>query len=233
MNLVLPTCRSHFTSQDVEFISTVLCRKKEDTSFLADLLTDPGLRDRILDDAKLVEALQDHADCVRISCYLYFYLLVRSGLRNEGLDDREVADYVGEMLAEFMDARRLLMQLSTGEIGSEYVTDMQQALQKCPLHDQFAGQAHMGNILLFATGLYPQRICERQGRHGAPGLSFYESVGQASYAAASHLHGASEMDLSELLEKLSACFHQIRVALNHIREKFLFVEPPVRLIVAP
>lgn len=225
MNVVLPTCRDRITGEDVDFIASVLCRNREDVRFLAELLADPASRDAILDNVKLVGALQDDVRCLKISCYLYFYLLVRHGLLHDGLNDLEMADYVGEMLAEFSEIHRLDLCLPHGEAVADYAVDMLEALRECPTRDKLAARMHIGNLFLFITGLYPQKLFHRQATHGAPGLDYYEAVGRASYEEASHLRAADDLALSALLHKLGEYFHPIRCSLNHIRERLIFVEP--------
>ena len=67
MKVIRPICRNQLKSEDVDFIISVLSPNENEAKFLADLLTDPDARDLILDDAKLVTALQDRSECLRIS----------------------------------------------------------------------------------------------------------------------------------------------------------------------
>ena len=106
MKVIQPNCRAQFAAEDIDFVLSVLGRKLGTAECLVNLLSDPDSRDLILDDEALLHALLERGGCVRVSTRLYFYILVRHGLRRAGINDRAVADYVAEMLAEFSHAER-------------------------------------------------------------------------------------------------------------------------------
>ena len=108
MGVVLPNCRDHITAEDIDFITSVLCADARQLQFLVDLLTDDHARDVILDDTHLLNATQDRPGCLKISCYLYFYLIVRDALCRSGVNDCRLADYVAEVLAEYSQAAHVL-----------------------------------------------------------------------------------------------------------------------------
>ena len=106
MTVIQANCRVQFTAADVDFILAVLGRKKGDAALLTALLADLETRDLILDDETLFRALLEQRGCLNVSPHLYFYVLVRRVLRRSGLDDRNVADYVAEVLTEFSREER-------------------------------------------------------------------------------------------------------------------------------
>ena len=87
---------------------------------LVKLLADPESRDAILDDPQLFTALIESRGCLTVSNHFYFYVLVRHTLKRAGIESRDVADYVAELLAEFSQAERGRFT-ATGEIGRAHV----------------------------------------------------------------------------------------------------------------
>src|SRR4051812_47418386 len=101
MKVIQPNCRIQFTSADIDFVVSILGTKAGTADCVTKLLGDPDTRDLILDDDTLFHALLERRGCVMVSSHFYFYILVRNVLKRTGVDDRVVADYVAEVLAEY------------------------------------------------------------------------------------------------------------------------------------
>ncbi|MEI6211026.1 MAG: hypothetical protein WCR06_08765 [bacterium] len=227
MKVIRPNCREHLTGKDVDFIVSVLAASAKEAGFLTQLLTDDESRDRVLDNNRLIDAIQDRAEHLSISGQLYFYLLVRHAFQHLGLDDRAVADYVAELLAEFSEAPHLACPVSLPNASPECVVDMLLAMQDRNAEERFAVSAHIGNYTLFMTGLYPERIAARRQHHGAPGLNYYETMGCRNYDLASRSPMAEKYGVSAVFQDLASAFHEVRIALNRMHEQFLFHSCPV------
>src|SRR5208337_1625107 len=169
----------------MDFITAVLGRKKESAGFLVSLLSDMDTRDLILDDEALFRALLEQRGCLRVSPHLYFYVLVRHVLRRSGLDDRNVADYVAELLSEYSRLERTQCVVPGQPSRLQYFFEMLTALQTADDHTAFCIRAHIGNHSLFLSGVFPEHLRHRAERRGAPGLSYYQQMGSASFRAAS------------------------------------------------
>lgn len=223
MYVIQPTCRAHMTDQDFRFIEEVLNRDGESRVALSALLSDAEARDMILDDPDLLAALQDRPDCLEISWYLYFYILVRYGLRSKGVEDRRVADYVAEVLAEFSREERRRYPLRGQALTADWFVDMMVEYERRGAQERFIIQTHMANHALFMTGLFSERIEALQSRRGGPGVSYMESVGRSSFHAASQTHLAQELDMARVFDDVARQFHVIRLALNDLKYRFMFV----------
>src|SRR5215471_19006782 len=101
MKMIQPNCRIQFAAEDIEFIVSVLGARVGTAECLIQLLADEDSRNLILDDEALLHALLERRGCLRVSSRFYFYILVRHAFRRSDIDDREVADYVAEVLSEF------------------------------------------------------------------------------------------------------------------------------------
>src|SRR3989440_8029786 len=106
MQMIQPNCRIQFAAEDIDFILSVLGGKLGTAECLVKLLADEESRDLILDDEALLHALLERRGCLRVSSRFYFYILVRHVFRKSDLQDREMADYVAEVLTEFARAER-------------------------------------------------------------------------------------------------------------------------------
>ena len=129
MNLIRPNCRDQFSSEDIDFILETL-GTADDREVLHDLLVDPEMRDLILDQDQLRDAILEHPQFLKISPHLYFYVLVRETLQRAGIDDRELTDYVAEVVADFSSSETRRKSLPDNVKDSSYLFEMIAALQE-------------------------------------------------------------------------------------------------------
>jgi hypothetical protein len=226
MQVIHANCRVQFTAEDMDFITSVLGKGQQSMTFLASLLTDLEARDLILDDEALFRALLESKGCLRVSPHLYFYVLVRHVLRQSGLDDRSVADYVAELLTEFSRQERTRCVIRGQLQPMDYFFEMLAALQTADDYTAFCLRAHIGNHSLFFSGVFPERIRARAEQRGFPGLQYYRELGRASFRAASHHRLANEFDLGRIFDTLSNRFEPTRLALNDLAERVFSLGDP-------
>ena len=227
--MIQPNCRVQFTAGDIAFIMAVL-GKKEDAAALVSLLTDPETRDLILDNDALFHALLEQRGCLTVSAHFYFYILVRHVLRQTGIEDRTVADYVAEMLTEFSREERRRLSVP-GQAGTlDYFFDMLAALRTADDHTAFCIRAHIGNHSLFLSGVFPDRIRQRAERRACPDLKYYEEMGRMNFRVAGNHRLARRYDLAPIFDTLSTSFGKTRLALNDLAERVFSLgdpEPPL------
>jgi hypothetical protein len=233
MKVIQPNCRVQFTADDIAFVSTVLATKGSAAPSLVSLLTDPEARDLILDDDDLFRALLEQRRCLRVSAHFYFYVLVRHVFKRSGIEDRDVADYVAEVLSEFSHQQNTRCVVPGHDGPLDYFFEMLAALQTADDRTSFYIQAHIGNQSLFLSGVFPDRIRARSERRGFPNLRYYEDMGRANYRAASGHRLAQKYDLGAIFETLSARFQSTRMALNDLSDRIFSIgdpEVPVSLL---
>lgn len=221
MKVIQPNCRVQFTAADIEFIVANLGRKTGDAECVTRLLSDADTRDAILDDESLFHALLENRGCLTISSHFYFYVLVRNVLRRAGIDDRVVADYVAEILAEYSNIERTQCRVPGEAAPLNYFFEMLMALQKADDRNSFELRAHIGSHALFITGVFPDRIRVRAEKRGFPDLRYFEGVGQASFRVASDHRLAARYDLAAVFGTLAERFTTARQALNDLSERLL------------
>ena len=223
MIMIRPNCRAQFGAEDIDFILSVLGRKVSTAECLVKLLADEDSRDLILDDEALLHALLERHGCLRVSSRFYFYILVRQVLRRSGIQDRAVADYVAEVLAEFSRAERAGCVVPGQATPLEYFFDMLAALQTADDRTSFLIRVHIGNHSLFLSGVFPARIRHRAETRGSPDLKYYEGLGRTQYRAASDHQLARRYEVARIFNTLAERFETTRLALNDIADRYLSI----------
>lgn len=226
MPVIQPNCRVQFTAVDLDFILGVLGERAGEAAALERLLVDEESRDLLLDDPRLLRAVLERRECLRVSAHFYFYLLARHALRRGGVAERLMADYVASMLAAFAEAERAHVSLPGHGRPMEYLVDQLAALEQVDDITRFHLRVHLGNYSLFLSGVFPDRIRFRAGRVGAPGLSYYEQVGRLSFRAASGHRLARRYELDGIFQLLAERFLQVRQALNDLGERLVSLGDP-------
>src|SRR5215471_3877519 len=222
MKMIQPNCRVQFAGEDMEFIQAVLGRNGASDCWVK-LLSDEESRDVILDDDALFHALLERRGCLRVSSRFYFYVLVRHVFRRSGIDDRTVADYVAEVLAEFARAERARCIVPGGPTPLDYFFEMLAALRTADARTSFFIRAHIGNYSLFLSGVFPDRIRFRAEARGFPDVKYYDSLGRTHYRAASDHRLAQKYDVAEIFSTLSERFETTRRALNDIADRLFSI----------
>jgi len=223
MKMIQPNCRAQFAAEDIDFILSVLGPKIGTADCLIKLLSDEDSRDQILDDARLFHALLERTGCLRVSTRFYFYVLIRQVFRRADIQDRAVADYVAEVLAEFARTERSNFVMPGQRQAIEYFFEMLAALQTADDRTRFFVRVHIGNCSLFLSGLFPERIRFRSEARGFPDLSYYERIGRTQYRAASDHRLAQRYELAGVLNTLAERFGATRLALNDIAERLFSI----------
>jgi hypothetical protein len=223
MKMIQPNCRVQFAAEDIDFILSVLGRRIGTAECLVKLLADEESRDQILDDEALFHALLERRGCLKVSTRFYFYILVRHVFRRSDIQERAVADYVAEVLAEFSRTERTRCVVP-GQVQSlDYLFEMLTALRTADERMGFFIRVHIGNHSLFLSGVFPERIRFRAEARGFPGLKYYEGLGRTQYRMASDHRLAQRYDLAEILGTLSERFGTTRMALNDIADRLFSI----------
>jgi hypothetical protein len=218
--MIQANCRARFTAADFDFVVRALARSQNDQVSLVDLLGDAETRDAVLDNPRLIDAILSNAGQLQISSHFYFYVLARHVLRDAGITDRKLCDYVASLLEAFSRASGLRAPHLMAETGRQYVSDMLIALTKATAEQAFLLRAHVGNYSLFLTGIFHENT-QRRSLRGAPDLAFYEQIGRTNYQLVASHAAARRCDLSDVFEGLADQFREVRLALNHLSDSLL------------
>ncbi len=226
--MVIANCRARFAASDFDFIVRVLAGAGSSSVTLVELLSDPEMRDLILDHERLRDAVLGGEGRLTISSALFFYVLVRRVLTEAGIQDRHLADYIASLLDQFSRTSRLSSPVDRLDSGLSYVSDLLIALQTASPSQTFLIRAHVGNYTLFLTGIFHDSV-ERRSQRGAPDFSFYEEMGRMSFHVAATTSQAKLCDLQNIYSQLGNQFHQIRLALNELSTRLLNLDDDHRI----
>ena len=221
--MIQPNCRVQFAAEDIDFILSVLGRKIGTAECLIQLLSDQESRDLILDDEALLHALLERRGCLRVSSRFYFYILVRNVFRRSDIQDRAVADYVAEVLAEFARTERSRCVVPGQKNPLDYFFELLAALKTADDRTSFFIRVHIGNHSLFLSGVFPNRIRFRAEARGFPDLKYYEGMGRTQYRMASDHRLAQRYEVAGIFNTLADRFQATRLALNDIAERLFSI----------
>jgi hypothetical protein len=229
--MVRANCRARFTAADFDFVVRTLARSQTDQVSLVDLLSDGDTRDSVLDHPRLVDAILNHCGHLRISSQFYFYVLARHVLKQGGIGDRKLSDYIASLLEAFSRASRLQICDETHHLAEQYISDILIALKRATPEQAFLLRAHIGNYSLFISGIFHENT-HRRSLRGGPNIEFYEQVGRTNYQLVSSHAVARRCELDDVFEGLADRFREIRLALNQLSDQLLNLDEGARPSVA-
>src|SRR5436190_9706921 len=224
--MIQANCRERFTAADFDFVLRTLAGSRTDHVSLIELLGDAETCDSVLESPRLVAAILSTAGHLSISSHFYFYVLARHVLRDVGISDRKLCDYVASLLETFSRANGLQAPHATENQGRQYVSDMLIALTRATSEQAFLLRAHVGNYSLFLTGIFHENT-QRRSLRGAPDLAFYERIGRTNYQLVASHATARRCDLSDVYEELADRFREVRFALNRLSDQLLNLDEEI------
>ena len=224
--MIVPNTRASIGPGDIEVLLRLLAQGTGDgRRKWEDRLTVDGL-DSLLDHPETFAAVWR---CRRLSATpprLAFYVMVRHTLRESGLSDPRVADYLAALLVEFASQGRAYRIARYDDKTYAYLVDLVTELEaESSMRRQFLLHAHIGNYALWLSGLFPDYVVARVRRKAAPGLDYYESLGATGYRTASEFELAGRYELRDIFRQVASGFGGVRRALNRISDRYFF---PVR-----
>jgi len=224
-------CRAQFTADDFSFVVQVLAKSQGDAVSLVSLLSDEAERDAILDHDLIYNSVVDRTGCLQVSTAFYFYILTRRVLRRVSLDERALTDYVAAVLLAFSRTSQLRAPGDPASRSFAYISDLIAQASQCPPEQAFLLRVHTANYALFFSGMFAERVHSHVQRRGAPGLGFYEAVGQSAYLSMADHPQARRTQLQDIFKLLGGEFHRVRLALNDLADTLLHLhETPSILI---
>jgi hypothetical protein len=221
--MIRANCRDRFTAEDFSFIVRTLGKSRTDSVSLTELLSDQDTRDSILDHELLFQAILSATNHLSISPQLYFYVLTRHVLKESGMPDRKLSDYIASLLETFSRTARLKSPANGVAQPIQYLSDLMLALRDASPVQTFLIRAHVGNYSLFLSGIFPGTVQARSER-GAPAFSYYEEMGRMNYKVVAGHAYARAADLRDIYNDLAEHFHDVRLALNRLSDSLLNID---------
>lgn len=214
--------RTRLRAADVELVILLLSRGSayRRAAFERQLAAEGP--DALLEKPELLERLLAVRTMLVPSEALFFYVVLRHALRRSGVDDRDLADYLGSLMLEFGRRDRAWRVDWNDDARHAYLVDILADLDATSGERRFRVMAHLGNYALWLAGLFPDYIAARQLRSGGPGVTYYDALGSRGFGMASDHELADRYGLEEVFRSAAERFSDIRAALNGVSERYLF-----------
>ena len=219
------SCRERLQPRDFEFIVATLAGGERGSKFLAELFAEPEALAVVLDQDRLLRAVLELPAPLAISPELYFYVIVRRSMKDAGIDDLEIADYVAATLADHAGGGAASRRFNgcVPDTDFTYHVDIVEKMIDASPSERFFLEVQCGNRFLVLTGLFPHFLTRRSERRGAPDLNYYEGVARNAFLLAGRHPLAEEFAVREIYQRLGGCFSETRRALNRMAEELLFL----------
>jgi len=220
--MIVADVRSRLTREDVALALALIAQHGAEARERGEAtLHDEGL-DPLLDDPSLLNGLLETPRGAHASLPLFAYVVVRQALLRSGERERVLADYAASILLHFGLRDRANRVSETDDDTFDTLAGLLEAAEGPDPRRAFLVQAHLGNYALWMSGMFPDHIEHRRHRRGAPGLGYFEQMGQRGFQLASRHRLANEHELALLFAAMSARFPVLRLALNRISDALLF-----------
>jgi hypothetical protein len=230
--MILANLRERLTPADVQLVVDLLARGSSNKSrYYADLAEHEGV-DRILAEPELMSLLASASRLDAPSAPLFVYVTVRHTLREAGINDPRLANYLGALVLEFGQRDRAYRVQPHDDDTRRYLVDILADLREASGRRAFLLCVHLGNFSLWLAGIFPDYITAQSARNGAPGFRYYDEMGARGFRLAADHGLARELELNDLYANVADLFAQIRVALNRMSDRIFFpnVSSPDRLL---
>lgn len=220
--MIRPNLRQRLAAEDFQLAIDLLGQgRPAGRQYFAQLMAEEG-PDRLLDQPGLPDLLRRAPGMETPSAPLFFYVLVRHGLRESGIDDMRLSDYLGSLLMEFGLRDRAHRIAAHDDDSRHYLVDLVGDLRTARGQRAFLILAHLGNFSLWLAGIFPDYIAARSARNGAPGMRYYDEVGARGFRMAAGHGMARDLDLDDIYAFAADAFPQIRGVLNRLSERAFF-----------
>ena len=221
MQTTYQTGFSFLTAADISFIQNILCDKPGDAEGILYLLADLDCADSIIDNPKLLSALEEGKNQVSVSLQFYFYIILRALFLKNDITETDPPKYISKVLSDHLTDNKLSAPYCTIDQKIEYGIDLLSCLQKANRFQQYELHAYAANHFMFLTGCLAPFIRKRKKYRGAPGVRYYEQIGIYSFKSASFHPLAKEMDLEKTYQSMAKNFRKNRQILNYFSDQFL------------
>jgi len=220
--MIRANTRGRLSAADLQLVVLVLSRgSAQRRVYLERLLAAEG-PDPLLDAPELLERLLTVRAMLVPSPPLFFYVLMRHALRQAGLDDRELADYLAALLLDFGRGDRAWRVDRHDDAKHQYLVELLADLEATAGERRFKVMVHLGNYALWLAGLFPDYIAARHRRKGGPDVTYYDALGRRGFRLASDHALAAQYGLDVLLRTASERFPALRGALNGVSDRVFF-----------
>jgi hypothetical protein len=184
----------------------------------------PSTLESLLDSNYVCRAMLDRTVAwLDVSPRLFFNVMLRHALpRQRTSAERRAINYVANVLALFVDARRVVRVAPGDDQTYEYLVDLITEAAGSGPEREFLVHCHIGNYALFLSGVHAQAIEHRHRYRRRPvSLDYYRNTGRSFYATAARNWRAQRYGLRDVFQQLSHRFDYYRDGLDRMARERL------------
>lgn len=194
--------------------TAAVVRSRIDAGDIDGALTDPSMQEILLSAS--------HLAVLRLPLPLHLFLAVDQALREAGVEDVELTDYIATLVLSFGDLAKATGLGENEPVRSRYLTDL--LAEAADASDARAAtiRVHIAEVSLWLAGVWHEWIRSRANHRGGPNLGYYDSMGTAYYAHAAGSIDALDTGMSGVYASVHRAYPRIRVGLNAFADQHLF-----------
>ena len=137
-----------------------------------------------------------------------------------GVADVQLIDYLSDMMLRFIRLDSLnRVRRSNGRPATELFQMLSEAEKRMGLAKRDVHR-HIGDVTLFWSGMYPERLRRLKSSHSPDGFLDYCKQGKRAYAIAAEIEGDENRPSSDLLHQLSIEFEMCAYGLREVRREW-------------
>ncbi|MFN8006859.1 MAG: hypothetical protein U0V70_07525 [Terriglobia bacterium] len=148
-----------------------------------------------------------------------FQALTERGSQQTKLADRELHNYLSNLLVDFIHVDQLYRMRDEHGRRLEYIVDMLRKVEEHGEFDKNEIYKQVGDFSLFILGLFPESL--HRGRK-CISLNYYADQGRRSYLILSETQRAEQacVTFRKLSEQYESCVHTLNWVRNYISDPF-------------
>ena len=137
-----------------------------------------------------------------------------------GVVDVQLIDYLSDMMLRFIRIDSLnRVRRSNGRPATELFQMLSEAEKRIGLAKRDVHR-HIGDVTLFWSGMYPERLRRLKPERSRDGFLDYCKQGKRAYAIAAEIEGDENRPSSDLLHQLSNEFEMCAYGLREVRREW-------------
>ncbi len=196
-------------------------KPEEAASFLLDM---PSTLESLLSSERVARCVLDQDTVLQgVSPFLLFAILLRQALPDHRSTlDRQVMNYLANLLALFMRAERMHQVTEQAEDSHEYIVDMLAAAHHADTARRFQIHAHIANYALFLTGVFRAWLIHRHRYHRSLlGVDVYGGYARTYYYEAANNPCAGRYRIQPVFRRIAQRYDTYVAALDGISRRYL------------
>lgn len=212
--MITGTIRTKFKLRDVrELVGTVWNEQLGDNN-LFDIMSDRVLILKLIDDERFIRKVR-HVPDMNLTLECLIFVLVRDALKKHDVTSVLVADYVSEMLIEFIKTDRVFRIDRYDDDKFFYIHELIESARHNSDTRKFKLYLQCGNYTLWTSGLFKEFL---QMKGGDSFIDYYESWGKVGFRSAAMSPHAKYYGIKDHIELVAKYYHKIRKSLNHLQK---------------